>query len=248
MSGGGGCLVSIVIPAFNEEATVGRTVTAVHLARPEPPGDDLETELLVVDDGSQDGTSREAWLAGASVIRLPTNGGKARALEAGFRAASGDLVLCLDADLGDSAGEAWKLVDQVLSGAGDLVVAGLDGRQGAPSGGFGLATALARTGIRDLTGFRAGYPLSGQRALSRRVLRAVLPLSSGWGAEVGMTVDAIWAGLRLVETPTGMNHRYTGRDWHGFAHRGRQCHDVAWALWSRGWPVSPWLRATGWRS
>ena len=242
-----GGLVSVVIPAFNEEASVGRTVLAVRQGCPEPAAAGFEPELLVVDDGSRDGTSKEAWLAGASVIRLPLNGGKARALEAGFRAASGDLLLCLDADLGDSAVEAWRLVSEVWSGRADLAVAGLSKPPGAPAGGFGLATAIARAGIRDLTGFTAGYPLSGQRALSRQALRFVLPLSAGWGAEVGMTVDALWAGIRLVETPTAMNHRATGRDPRGFAHRGRQCRDVVTALWRRGWPVSPWLRTAGWR-
>ena len=69
-------------------------------------------------------------------------------------------------------------------------------------------------------------PLSGQRAMTKKVLLDVLPLSSGFGLEVGMSIRALRRGYRIVEVDTTMTHAETGRDLQGFLHRGRQFLDV----------------------
>jgi len=98
------------------------------------------------------------------------------------------------------------------------------------TGGFGLVKALARWGIDRLCGLRVQAPLSGQRAIARHALGAVLPFASGFGVEVAMTVRAAWAGLAIREVPAPMSHAATCRDVAGFLHRGRQFADVARAL------------------
>ena len=65
-------------------------------------------------------------------------------------------------------------------------------------------------------------PISGQRALSRRALEDVLPFADGFGMEIGMTIDAVRAGHRLVEIELDLDHRASGRTLAGFVHRGRQ--------------------------
>ena len=98
-------MVSVVIPAFDEAATVGGCVTAALL---HPDVD----EVIVVDDGSTDGTGDVAELAGAHVVRLEQNGGKAEALDAGVRAARQNVILFLDADVTGHTNETLSSIMQ----------------------------------------------------------------------------------------------------------------------------------------
>ena len=211
-----------LVPAFDEAATVADTVRAVIST----PG---VRHVLVVDDGSSDETAAEAERAGAAVLRMGSNRGKGAAVEAGLDLVEDDIVLLLDADLGDTACQAAALLEPVAAGMADMTVA----RFPPPpdKAGFGLVKGLARWGIRTLGGgFVAHAPLSGQRALTRRAVQAVRPLGERYGLEVALTVRALRAGLRVVEVPTTMSHAATGRDLRGFVHRGRQFVDVTRTL------------------
>lgn len=213
-----------LIPAHNEEARVGATVAAaVSLSSVEG--------VLVVDDASTDATADFAERAGAMTLRLPVNSGKGGALEAGMVLvpADVDVVLLLDADLGESAIEAEALLAPVLDGAADMTIATFP--KPAGKAGFGLVMGLARTGIRLLGGeFDATAPLSGQRAIRRDLLAHITPFASGFGVEVALTIRALRQGARVLEVPTRMTHAATGRDFSGFSHRGRQFADVAATL------------------
>jgi glycosyltransferase involved in cell wall biosynthesis len=131
-------------------------------------------------------------------------------------------ILC-DGDLGESAGRLGPLADVIRRGEADVAVAAFATRAG---GGFGLAVAFARWAVRRRCGLRMRTPLSGQRAMSARALRDVLPFAPGFGMEVGMTIDAVRAGHRVVELELDLSHRATGRTPVGFAHRARQLADV----------------------
>lgn len=204
--------VAAVIPAHNEADAVGATVGALlatgRLGR-----------VVVVDDGSTDGTAQAARAAGAEVLTLPRNVGKAEALRRGVARAAADLLLLVDADLGASAAHTVRLLDPVLSGEADMAVAGFPsaGRQG----GFGLVKRFAGWWIWALTGRRVRHPLSGQRALRRDVWELCRG-SVGYGFEVALTIDALRAGRRIVEVPLPLTHRHMGRGLRGFAHRFRQ--------------------------
>ena len=189
-------------------------------------------QVIVVDDGSSDGTAQAAEKYGADVLRLPKNLGKGGAMNAGAKSASGDVFLFLDADLGDSACEASKLIGPVLANAADMTIARFPEIPGK-GGGFGFAVGLARTGIRELTGRKMMSPLSGQRAMRRKVWEKVGGIAPGFGAEVALTIDALRGGFRVLEVPTSMTHRITGKDWSGIRHRGRQFADIARALIQR---------------
>jgi len=112
----------------------------------------------------------------------------------------------------------------------DLAVGAFRNRRG---GGFGMTLGFARWAIERRCGYRAGAPLSGQRAMRARVLRDVLPLAPGFGLETGMSIDAVRAGYRLREIELDLTHRVTGRSFGGFLHRGRQLLDIARAYLSR---------------
>ena len=220
-----------IIPARDETASIAATVAAAL----DIPGVDL---VIVVDDGSRDATAELAAGAGARVVAHEIGRGKGAALRTAIEALWADggaaayhAVLLLDGDLGESAEQAALLLAPVAAGSADMTIATFP-RPPAGSGGFGLVKALARSGIHRLGSrdFEAIAPLSGQRALSSSALRAVVPLADGYGAEVAMTIRALRAGLRVVEVPTTMTHRHTGRDAAGFVHRGRQFVDVAVTL------------------
>lgn len=212
-----------IIPAYDAASSIADTVRAAAAV------EDV-TEVIVVDDGSSDETARRAEEAGAVVVRCSRNRGKGAALNEGVRhlPADADAVLLLDADLRKSASAAGALLDPLRDGSADLAIAILPSPPG--SGGFGLVKALARWGIDRLCGLRVQAPLSGQRAIARHALDAVLPFASGFGVEVAMTVRAAWAGLAIREVPAPMSHAATGRDVAGFLHRGKQFADVARAL------------------
>jgi glycosyltransferase involved in cell wall biosynthesis len=222
--------VTVLIPAFNEAGRVGETVRAVSKALAEIPG--VRAEVRVIDDGSTDATAAEAETAGARVLRLPRNRGKGGALRAGLEAAAGETLLFLDADLRDTAREAFLLLAPVLEGAADMTVATFP-RVPGRKGGFGLVLRLARWGLRRAGGAPMQAPLSGQRALTRAAWERIGRLDPGFGLEMGLNLDAACLGLRVLEVPTQMAHRETGRDWAGFCHRGRQFRDVALALLRR---------------
>ncbi|WP_309720376.1 glycosyltransferase family 2 protein [Armatimonas sp.] len=212
----------VLIPAYNEADRITETVTAALT---------LEgvSEVLVIDDGSQDNTATIAEQAGARVLRQPQNQGKAAALTAGFHATDAAFLLLLDADLGATAREATALISPVLSGKTDMTIALFPVIPGR-GGGMGLVVRLARSGVARATGQTLQAPLSGQRCLRREVLQSAFPLATGFGIETGLNIAALRAGFRLLEVPTTMDHRVTQNDWRGKLHRARQLRDVAKAL------------------
>jgi len=170
--------------------------------------------------------------AGATVLRTPRRRGKGGALEGALRRLGpADVWLLADGDLGATASNLARLLEAVMSGEADLAIAVLPP---ARAGGFGLVKRVAAHLIRGQTGFRASEPLSGQRVLTSQAMEAVRPFAGGFGVETAMTIDAVRAGLRVVEIPIdGLEHRPTYRTLRGFVHRGRQGWDIAKAVLPR---------------
>ena len=218
--------VVALVAAHEESARIGATVSALR---------GLVDEVVVVDDGSEDGTASTALVAGATVLRASRRSGKGRAIEGALeRLPPSDVWLLVDADLEGTASRLGALVDAVREGEADIAIAVFPALTG---GGFGIVKRTAARLIRVACGFEAEEPLSGQRALTAAALAAVRPLAPGFGLEVGMTIDAVRAGLRVVEIPIeGLSHRPTGRGVRGFAHRARQGVDILAAVAARAAP------------
>lgn len=216
---------TVLMPAHNEAARITASVKAAL-------GIAGVADVVVIDDGSSDATAELAREAGARVVSLSRNIGKGEALNAGLATvdAGTDVLLLLDADLGETAAEGARLLEPIATDTADMVIGKLE--RPARSGGFGLVKGLARAGITHLGGglFRPEAPLSGQRALSRAAWTAAAPFAAGYGAEVALTVRTLRAGLRVTEVPVAMRHAATGRDLAGFLHRGRQFLDVLGTL------------------
>lgn len=132
------------------------------------------------------------------------------------------LFLLCDGDLGASAAELLPLLDSVRDGQCDLAIAAFRSRVG---GGFGVALRYAAWAIERLSGYHAGAPISGQRALSPAAIRACFPFARGYGMEIGITVDVVRAGLEIREIELDLEHRATGKTVGGFVHRARQLRD-----------------------
>jgi hypothetical protein len=215
--------VVALVAAHDEAVRIAATVAALH---------DLVDEVVVVDDGSSDGTGSAALVTGATVLRASRRRGKGRALEEALdRLPPAELWVFADADLGSTAAGLGPLVDAVRKRDADVAIAAFPKLGG---GGFGIVKRTAARLIRAACGFEPREPLSGQRALTAAALAAVRPLAPGFGIEVGMTIDAVRAGLRVVEIPIdGLSHRPTGRGPRGFMHRARQGADILAAVAAR---------------
>jgi Glycosyl transferase family 2 len=223
--------LAVIIPARNEADRIAATVgAATKLA-----GADI---IVVVDDGSTDGTAALAAAAGAHVVRHARNRGKAaametgaeavRLIEAGLAGPGPRHLLFLDGDLADTAADAGPLADPVRAGTADMTIAVFTSR--VRNGGFGIVTAAAGAGIERATGWRPAQPLNGQRCLTRAAFAAALPLAPGWGIETGMTIDLLRKGMRITEVAVPLSHRATGNDWRSQLHRLHQLADVTRAL------------------
>jgi glycosyltransferase involved in cell wall biosynthesis len=209
--------VTVVLPAYNEEARIIDTLRAVK-------GLSLVDEIIVVNDGSNDRTSERVREMGITLIDLPTNMGKGGAMNAALPYINSDIVVFLDADLGSSAKEAIKIIKVVEDGLCDLAIAAFP--PPTRKGGFGLVKGTAAWAIRRAGKMEVTAPLSGQRAMTRRALEMLSPFDEDYGVELGMTIKALALGLRVMEVPTTMSHKETGRDIKGFLHRGKQFLDV----------------------
>jgi glucosyl-3-phosphoglycerate synthase len=222
----GGHRISVVLPARDEEATVGRLVADLdrRWVREVP----LVDELVVVDSDSTDRTAELAAAAGADVVPtadvLPAHGsrpGKGEALWKSLAATTGDLLVFLDADLlGDIGHYVPGLLGPLLTDPAVQYVKGCYTRPLEVDGGFepaggGRVTELtARPLLNALWPELAGVvqPLGGEYAGRRSVLEQV-PFVSGYGVEVGLLVDLLGlvglAGLAQVDLGV---RRHTSQD------------------------------------
>ncbi len=213
--------VSVVIPAYNEEANIRKTIKAVKMVK------DVE-QIIVVDDGSTDNTADYAQQEDVELIKINNNLGKGKALNLGCFQCNKELIALIDADLCESAGELSKLIEPVANGEADMAIAAFP--KAKKKGGIGLVKGLANLGIRAYGGDNLRAPLSGQRVMNRKAFKEVFPFATGFGVEVVATIKVLQKGLLIKEVETQMMHRETGRSLADFNHRGKQFYHILSAL------------------
>ncbi|MFG3199115.1 glucosyl-3-phosphoglycerate synthase [Streptomyces sp. NPDC048208] len=212
--------VSVVLPALNEEETVGEIVSVIrHDLVSQAP---LVDEIVVVDSGSTDATAEVAAAAGARVVhrdeilpRLPAVPGKGEVLWRSLLATSGDVVAFVDADLKEFSSDfVLGIVGPLLTDPGiDLVKAMYDRPLGGAAGQGGRVTELMARPLLNMHWPQlAGFvqPLGGEYA-ARRSLLERLPFPVGYGVELGMLVDSLHlVGLdALAQVDVGVRkHRH----------------------------------------
>lgn len=201
---------TVLAPAYNEEAVIGRFLeeTLPWL----PPG----SELLVVDDGSQDATASivDAWSEADPRVRLvthPTNRGLGQALRTGFAASQGEILVTVDADLSHPPQLIPEVVE-VCEGV-DAVFASRflrgGGMEGVPflrrfisrAGNSALCKVL-RTQLTDLT--------TGFRAYRRGILSDLQLQATGFEIQLEIALRLIESNARIAEVPLQLSNRVAG--------------------------------------
>jgi glycosyltransferase involved in cell wall biosynthesis len=202
-------VLSVVIPAFNEQDGIANIVNRVQAVRPAlHQAGVANLELIVVDDGSKDQTA--AIVAGCpdvKLVRHPTNKGYGAALKTGFHAASGELLAFLDAD-GTYPPEYFPQLCQAAIAGGDLVVGSR--RSGASSEMpfvRRLGNLIWSTLLSLIAGQKVADPASGMRVFRREVLERLYPLPDGLNFTPVMSTRAVHEGVQVVEVPIPYKER-----------------------------------------
>jgi glucosyl-3-phosphoglycerate synthase len=190
-SGALGTRVSVIIPVLNESETIG---SVVEFARRSP----LVDEVIVIDDGSIDGTPELARAAGAQVV-TSTMLGKGASMEDGMRVARNEVLVYLDGDLQGLVPDLIERMTQpITDNMADLVKANFTRAGGRVT--VLTAKPLLRTYFPELAHFE--QPLSGIIA-ARRSLLQTLTFENDYGVDVGLLVDAALAKARITEVDIG---------------------------------------------
>jgi glycosyltransferase involved in cell wall biosynthesis len=215
-------ILSVVIPAYNEENGIAEIANRVLKVRPALTRVGIdELELLVVDDGSRDRTAEVAGcIDGVTLVRHPKNKGYGAALKTGFSQARGELIGFLDAD-GTYPPEYFpKLCESALNGS-DLVIgsrmAGEDSQMPVTRrvGNFFFATLLSILGRQKVTD-----SASGMRVFKREILEHIYPLPDGLNLTPVMSTRALHEGISIKEVPIPYSER-VGRSKLSVVHDGR---------------------------
>jgi glycosyltransferase involved in cell wall biosynthesis len=198
-----------IVPAYNEAGSISSVIAEIRSADP-------ELEIVVVDDGSIDGTAQLARAAGARVLQLPYNLGIGAAVQTGLRYACEegyDVAVQIDGDGQHDARELAQLLEPVVSGRADIAVGTrfAGARSYRASLGRRIGIALFAGAVSLIVRQRVTDTTSGFRAMNRRgICLFALDYPHDY-PEVEATVLVFRHRLRMVEVPVAMRQREIGR-------------------------------------
>ena len=193
--------IAIIIPAYNEELTIGSVVLDARK---------YSNKVIVINDGSKDRTAEVARMAGAQVIDMERNSGKAAAIMRGFKAVKNkgfSAVVMMDGDGQHLASDITKLLPPILLGEADLVIGSrfLYKKNQIPKYrqiGQKILNRMTNAG----TSSKVSDTQSGFRALSNRAISSMDFQTSGYAVEQDMIVHFAEKGLRMVEVPISVRY------------------------------------------
>jgi glycosyltransferase involved in cell wall biosynthesis len=192
--------VSFIVPAYNERDRIGEVLTRVTAL-------ELDSQIVVVDDGSTDGTERvlEEWRGHDGVVVLrQDNRGKGAAIRAAIPHVDGDIVVIQDADMEYDPAEVPSLIDPIAKGVADVVFGSrLSG--GRPQRAYLFWHLVGNRFLSLLTNVLYNTTLSdmetGYKAFRADVLRSLRLRENGFGIEPELTASVCKRGLRIYEIP-----------------------------------------------
>ena len=199
-------MLSVIVPVFNERSTVAEVLRRIRSV--ELP---VEVEVIVVDDGSSDGTDKVLAALGDSTVRVishATNKGKGAAIRTGMEAMRGDLMLVQDADLEYDPNDWSKLLQPILSGKAQVVYGSrfTGERKNMPLHWIGNRILSLVTNVlysSTLSDMETCYKL-----FDRRVLEGITIQSDKFDFEPEITAKILRRGHRIYEVPIS----YAGRE------------------------------------
>jgi dolichol-phosphate hexosyltransferase len=202
-------LVSIIIPAYNEEKNLGNVLIELRrfleLAQ-------VDHEIIVVDDGSTDKTKEIASQNGVKILSNKTNQGKGSALKRGFECAKGEIIVTMDADGSHDPKDIQKLILPVKNGIDFAVGSRFDTEEGRETTTrvnlFG--NRLLNLVILMLTGNVITDSQSGFRAYKSNVLKEIIINSKGFEIETELTLKPLLLGYSLKAVPICVRKRKDG--------------------------------------
>ena len=202
--------VSVVIPVFNEEHTIGDIVTRTKKTL-EQLG--VSYEVLVVDDGSDDRSADISQAREAHVLR-EAHQGKGYALRSGFRQAKGELIVTLDADGSHQPEEIPLVLQYIRQDRADFVIGSRffnsDANKSKIPKVNRFGNRLFNSLIWYLTGKEISDSQSGFRAIRSSLIKRMKLSSRGYEVESEMLVKALRMGARVAETPISFDQRTVG--------------------------------------
>ena len=203
-------LLSIIVPMYNEQSTIGDIIERTKKAAKKIG---VTTEILVVDDRSYDHSLEISKKYGIRLLTLKEHLGKGYALRAGFLKAKGDIVVTIDSDGSHWPEELVEVLAPVLQGKADLVIGSryLNHKHVAARKLNAFGVRIFNGFIELLTGVAITDSQSGYRAMTRTVLRRQILKSGGYEIESEMLVKIAKNHFRVTEVPITFQQRTYGR-------------------------------------
>jgi glycosyltransferase involved in cell wall biosynthesis len=203
-------LLSIIIPVYNEELTIGNVIDRTRAAIQDTR---LKNEIIVVDDKSFDKSLEAAKKRSAKIYTLKEHLGKGYALRAGFAKAKGDIIITIDSDGSHKPEELPEVLGPVLQDKADLVIGSryLNHKKVAARKLNAFGVQIFNNFIQLLTGVAITDSQSGYRAMKRQVLKSQNLKSGEYEIESEMLVKTAKKKFRIAEVPISFEQRTYGR-------------------------------------
>ena len=198
--------ISVLIPCYNEESTIGKVIDDFRRQLP-------SAEIFVFDNCSTDGTARIAAEHGATVLKEPRRG-KGYVVDGMFARVDSDIYVMVDGDDTYPAGEVHRLIGPILAGDADMVVGAR--LQKHTDDSFRPLHVLGNNLVRRLVNWVAHASLtdimSGYRAFHRRVVEKIPVISPGFEVETEMTIQMLYHRLKVIEIQVPYMQRQKGSE------------------------------------